>query len=401
LKKIDEKNQLKEIAEQLEIVDVLESDVSSISGGELQRVAIAATVLKKANLYVFDEPTSYLDVKQRVKVSSFIKELADEGTAVLVVEHDLIILDSMTDLVHIMYGKAGCYGVVSQPKVTRAAINTYLSGYLKDENVRFREKPIRFFARPAVKLKEKAEIVSWSNVEKRLGSFKLEAKQGSLHKQVTGVLGANGTGKTTFVKILAGAIKQDKGQVNEKIRVSYKPQYLTSDSDEAVASFLKEAVQKFETQLVRPLEIKQLMTKRLSELSGGELQRVVIASCLSKEADLFLLDEPSAYLDVEQRLIVSKIIRERIEAAEKGALVVDHDTLFIDYLSEALMVFSGKPAKHGVVNGPFSMEEGMNNFLKELGITMRRDPESKRPRINKPGSRMDRKQKDEGKLYYQ
>ncbi len=400
LERADEKGELKEIAEALELKDVLESDISLISSGELQRVAIAATVLKKANLYVFDEPTSYLDVKQRVNVSRFIKQLAGEETAVLVVEHDLIILDHMTDLVHIMYGKEGCYGVVSQPKVTRAAINTYLGGYLKEENIRFRDKPIAFAERPAGKLKPGAEIVSWTELEKRLDSFVLEARPGSLHKQVTGVLGANGIGKTTFVKMLAGVISPDKGELTKKVSVSYKPQYLSTGSDELVASFLKEAIQKFEVQLIRPLDLKRLLTKNLSQLSGGELQRVAIASCLSKDADLFLLDEPSAYLDVEQRLAVSKIIRERIEQGGKSAIVVDHDILFIDYLSESLMVLLGKPARHGSVNGPFHMEQGMNMFLSELDITMRRDKESKRPRINKEGSQMDRKQKEEGKRYY-
>lgn len=81
-------------------------------------------------------------------------------------------------------------------------------------------------------------------------------------------------------------------------------------------------------------------------------------------------------------------------------MVVDHDILFADYLSEQLIVFDGEPAVKGNVNGPFDMEEGMNMFLKDLGITFRRDPESLRPRANKPGSVMDRKQKDENKLYY-
>ncbi|GAF82752.1 unnamed protein product, partial [marine sediment metagenome] len=151
LKKVDEKKQLDKIAKQLEIENILDNNIKDISGGELQRVAIAATVLKKANLYIFDEPTSYLDIKQRIKVSKFIKSLADENTAVLIVEHDLIILDYMADLVHIMYGKEACYGVVSQPRTTRTAINVYLSGYLKEENMRFRNYPIKFEKRALIK----------------------------------------------------------------------------------------------------------------------------------------------------------------------------------------------------------------------------------------------------------
>ena len=142
------------------------------------------------------------------------------------------------------------------------------------------------------------------------------------------------------------------------------------------------------------------MTKKLNELSGGELQRVAIALCLSKDADLFLLDEPSAYLDVEQRLLISKIIFDLMEHSGKSALVVDHDLLFIDYLSQRLIVFDGKPAVRGNTKGPFTMEDGMNLFLEDLNITMRRDKESKRPRVNKEDSVKDREQKEKGKLYY-
>ena len=401
LKKVDEKKKLSEIADTLDLNDFLQTDISNISGGELQRVAIAATVLKNANLYIFDEPTSYLDIKQRIKISKFIKNLADENTAVVVVEHDLIILDYMADLVNIMYGEKGAYGIVSLPKATKTGMNTFLEGYLKDDNVRFRDSRITFVPRQHAKEKEKPVMVEWDFLQKSLGEFMLSTEEGKIRaRNVCGVLGENGIGKTTFVKILAGVLEQDRGEIKGKVRVSYKPQYLQSDSDELVASFLHEAIQKFDVQLVKPLSLKDLFTKKLSELSGGELQKVAIAKCLSQEADLYLLDEPSAYLDVEQRLLVSKIMRDIIELGHKSCLVVDHDILFVDYLSDELVVFEGKPAKHGIVKGPFPMQEGMNLFLESLKITMRRDLESHRPRINKPESQMDRKQKSEGRLYY-
>ena len=400
LKNVDEQDKLDEIAEKLELDKVLDNEIDKISGGELQRVAIAAAVLKKANLYIFDEPTSYLDIKQRIKISKFIKSLANEETAVMVVEHDLVILDYMTDLVHLMYGDAGCYGIVSLPKTTKAGINIYLSGYLKEENIRFRDKKIQFLAKPPVLKKVRNTLISWNGVEKKLGKFMLFARKGELHNNsVVGVLGENAIGKTSFVRILAGVTKPDKGKLNDNVKVSYKPQYLKT-SEQPVAVVLNDAIRKFKAQLISPLQIEPLIDKKLTELSGGELQRVAIANCLSKEADLYLLDEPSAYLDVEQRLIVSKVVRDMMMAKESTAMVVDHDLLFADYLSEYLIVFDGEPAQSGNVNGPFEMEKGMNLFLRDLGITFRRDHETKRPRANKPGSVMDRKQKAEDKLYY-
>ena len=400
LKKIDEKNKLDEIAKELEIEDILDNNIEKISGGELQRVAIAATVLKKANLYIFDEPTSYLDIKQRINVSKFIRNLSNENTSVMVVEHDLIIFDYMSDLAHIMYGSENVYGSVSGLKPVKNSINVYLGGYLKEENIRFRDKKVKFEARKPFSKKKGEELISWSGLGKKLGKFLLETESGSINKgEVIGVLGENGIGKTTFVKILANVIKKDKGQLSSNVKVSYKPQYLES-SGELVMVVLQDAIKKYTNQVINPLNLKSLFEKKLNELSGGELQKVAIAYCLGNDSDLFLLDEPSAYLDVEQRLIVSKVIRDFAELQNKSALVVDHDLLFLDYLSDKLMVFDGMPAKNGIVKGPFAMEEGMNMFLEKLQITLRRDKENLMARVNKLDSKLDREQKGKGKFYY-
>lgn len=402
LKKVDEKGVAENVITELDLRHLLQHNIATLSGGELQRVAIAATVLKKANVYLFDEPTSYLDIKQRMRVAKFLKSIADEKTAVLVIEHDLIILDYMTDLVQIMYGEAGAYGIVSQPKATRVGINTYLSGYLKEENMKFRDHGITFETKTHKDLRKAIPLTSWQGLKKQLDKFSFVADDGRIVKgAVVGVLGENGIGKTSFVKILAGVLQQDAGEIQEKVRVSYKPQYLSSDSEELVMNVLQHAIQKYELQLIRPLELKDLYLKKLSMLSGGELQRVAIAHCLSQEADLYLLDEPSAYLDIEQRLQVSKVIRNLMELRGTSALVVDHDLLFLDYVSGQLMVFDGQPALSGVAHGPFEMAQGMNRFLQDLNVTLRRDMESKMPRINKVDSQLDRKQKEEGKWYYQ
>jgi ATP-binding cassette subfamily E protein 1 len=397
LKKTDEKKELDKVAEVLELKAFLDHDISKISGGELQRVAIAACVLKKADVYFFDEPTGYLDVKQRLKISSFIRSLADEKTGVIVVEHDLIILDYMADLIHLMYGKPSAYGVVSQPKAAKAGINTYLSGFLKEENVRFRNHTIKFEARPPIDIKRLHLLTEWEDFKHKLGSFTLEASKGSIFKHdLVGILGENGIGKTTFVRILAGEIK---GHELKGLKVSYKPQYL-EPNDDLVLNFIQEAIMKYEVQLIRPLELKEVFMRKLTELSGGELQRVMIAKCLSQDSDLILMDEPSAYLDIEQRLRLGKIMRDMLNITGRSALIVDHDLLFVDTISDRLIVFDGKPAVHGIVKGPFPMEEGMNHFLQNINLTFRRDEESKRPRINKPDSQKDQEQKRSGKLYY-
>jgi ATP-binding cassette subfamily E protein 1 len=197
---------------------------------------------------------------------------------------------------------------------------------------------------------------------------------------------------------LAGVIKT-KEEEELKLKVAYKPQYL-EPSDELVMSALHRAITHYNIQIIRPLNLQDLFQRKLNELSGGELQRVAIAHCLSQDADIYLMDEPSAYLDVEQRLIVSKVIKDVMFTNGKSAMIVDHDLLFIDYLSDKLLVFDGEPAKLGIANSPMSMASGMNKFLSDLNITFRRDEENFRPRINKEDSQKDREQKNSGNLYY-
>ena len=399
--KSDQKNLFNKIVEELDLNQILDNDISKISGGELQRVAIAATALKEANLYVFDEPSSFLDIKQRISISKFIRSMANENTAVIVVEHDLIILDYMTDIIQIMYGSEGVFGALSLPRPTRTAMNVYLDGYIKEENIRFRDHKISFQESTIVREPSRDLLSSWENVEKKLGKFKLTSEIGKINRrEVIGVLGENGIGKTSFVKLLAKVDNPDKGYINEDIKVSYKPQHIQTDSEVLVINVLANTFKNFDVQLVRPLNLVDLMYKRICDLSGGELQRVAIANCLSQDAKLFLLDEPSAFLDVEQRLKVAKVIVDFMEQSGKSAIVVDHDLLFIDYLSQKLMVFDGVPAIEGCAKGPFEMKEGMNLFLNELGITLRRDEESHRPRINKLDSVKDKEQKNSGKYYY-
>ena len=400
LKKVAEKKEFIKIAEQFDLKGILGNDVNKLSGGELQRVAIAATFLKKANFYVFDEPTSYLDIKQRLLVSKAIKELAKEDVAVMVIEHDLLILDHMTDLVQIMYGKQTAWGTVSQPRTTRVGINVYLEGYMKEENIRFRDKAIKFYAKPPAEAHKKHVLNSWQNMEKTLGKFNLSANPGNVNlNEIIGLVGENGIGKTTFVKLIGGELKPDSGHSIGNSRISYKPQYLVPNT-ELVSDFLEEVIRKHKTEVIDPLGLEPLFTSKLNELSGGELQKVMIAKALGAEAELILLDEPSAYLDVETRLIVSKVVKEIVEKYDKSCIVVDHDLLFIDYLSDRIIVCEGKPAQYGMIEGPFTMEDGMNRFLNNLRITIRRDLESNRPRINKPDSQMERQQLSEGKLYY-
>ncbi len=408
LKKADERGEMASITKALDLDHLLDRELGQLSGGELQRTAIAATLGREADVYFIDEPSSYLDINQRLKIAREIRRLADEAQkAVVVIEHDLAVLDFLADNVHIMYGTMGAYGVIALPRTVRGAINVYLQGMLREENVRFRDTKIEFTLHPPRHEWQGDPIVRFPALKKRMGEFHLETGAGDIKQgEVVGVVGPNGIGKTTFVKLLAGVEKPDEGVVEAGIKVAYKPQYVKSDMDETVQNlFFTKLGAKYESSFFRhevhgPLDLARLENKVVSSLSGGELQRVAIALCLAQDADLYLLDEPSAYLDVDQRMVAARVIRRSMEAGGKSALVVDHDVYFLDIIADSMMVFNGEPGSRGYGVGPFGLREGMNRFLKNVDVTFRRDKETLRPRVNKPGSRLDREQRASGEHYY-
>jgi ATP-binding cassette subfamily E protein 1 len=154
------------------------------------------------------------------------------------------------------------------------------------------------------------------------------------------------------------------------------------------------------SEIKRKLEIEDLLDKKVKELSGGELQRLSIALALAQECDLRLIDEPSAFLDVEQRLEAAELIKRASEASATPCFVVDHDLLFVDAVSDKVLLFTGVAGKHGAAGAPLGQREGMHDFLREMGVTFRRDPQTGRPRANKEGSVADREQKESGNYYY-
>jgi len=404
LEKADERGKLDRIIRDLELENTVDREIEEISGGELQRVAIAAAILRERDIYILDEPSSYLDVRQRLMVAGIIRDLAKEKR-VLVVEHDLIVLDYLADYISMMYGKVGSYGIVSHPRTVRQGINVYLGGYLKAENIRFRDEAMKFEVRPPSQAWESEPLLKFTDIRKTYEHFELKVKGGEINEgEVLGILGPNATGKTTFVKVLAGVIEPEKGEIDTDVKVSYKPQYIKTESRKTVLEILAEAVDLsssfFQSEISKPLDMEELFNRPIDELSGGEFQRVAIASCLAREAGVYLLDEPSAYLDVEQRLNTAKMIRRVMEKRKTTGIIVDHDILFIDYISDRLMVFVGEPGVRGASTAILDMREGMNAFLKDVNVTFRRDPETGRPRANKSESRKDREQKSKGEYYY-
>lgn len=410
LDKKNETGQLEHFCELLELTPAVRSrNIDELSGGELQRFAIALLCIQKADVYMFDEPSSYLDVKQRLKAAEAIRSLVTPKNYVIVVEHDLSVLDYLSDFTCCLYGKPSVYGVVTMPFSVREGINIFLDGFVPTENLRFRDTELVFKVSESAQEEIKRMChYEYPRMAKAMGSFDLAIDPGTFtDSEIIVMLGENGTGKTTFIKILAGGLKPDAGDSElPSLNVSYKPQKISPKSQKTVKELLMEKIfemyrhPQFQTDVLKPLEIERIQDQLVTELSGGELQRVALVLCLGKPADVYLIDEPSAYLDSEQRLIAAKVIKRFLLHSKKTGFIVEHDFIMATYLADRVIVFEGDPGIKAKANSPQSLLTGMNKFLDMLNITFRRDPNNYRPRINKLNSLKDVDQKRSGNFFF-
>src|SRR5437879_8263257 len=316
LEKYDERNKVHELVQELGLQNSLETKLPDLSGGELQRIAVAVSASREADFYFFDEPSSYNDVFQRIGVAKVIQGLAKLGKSVMVVEHDLTLLDYLSDFIEIIYGEPAAYGIVANILSTKVGINVFLDGYLPNENVRFRDTAFRFDASTSTdEFVTTENIIEYQEIEKKYPTFSVSIEAGKVRKsEVLGIVGANALGKTTMMKIIAGVERPDSGTIESKVRIAYKPQYLSNDYDVEVIALLEKANgggiedTSEEEKNIHPMKIKKLYNKSVKNLSGGELQKVAIATCLLQKVDLYALDESSAFLYVEDRISIAMLI---------------------------------------------------------------------------------------------
>ncbi|KAM4603577.1 ATP-binding cassette sub-family E member 1-like [Polymixia lowei] len=397
------------VCEQLDLTHLRDRNVEDLSGGELQRFACAVVCIQRADVFMFDEPSSYLDVKQRLKAATTIRSLITPDRYIIVVEHDLSVLDYLSDFICCLYGVPGAYGVVTMPFSVREGINIFLGGYVPTENMRFRETSLVFKVAETASEEEVKKMCRYQypNMKKAMGDFSLEILEGEFtDSEIMVMLGENGTGKTTFIRMLAGHLKPDEEADVPILNVSYKPQKISPKFKGSVRSLLHDKIRdaythpQFVTDVMKPMQIDSIIDQDVQNLSGGELQRVALALCLGKPADVYLIDEPSAYLDSEQRLMAARVIKRFILHAKKTAFVVEHDFIVATYLADRVIVFDGIPSRSTIANTPQTLLAGMNKFLSQLEITFRRDPNNFRPRINKLNSIKDVEQKKSGNYFF-
>lgn len=411
LDKFSNAKNYKHIVDYLNLYELFDNKADVLSGGELQRVICAITLMKEANVYVFDEPSNYLDIEYRIKIANLIKELSSTDNYIFVVDHDLSILDFVTDYVHIMYGEPGCYGVISTLASTLDGINMYFDGYIPADNIRFRTEPYKLTEvknnNDDNQLSNNIGYVSYEDNTIEFDNFKLFVKGNTFNYETNMIiiLGRNGTGKSTYLNYLKDTLG---------FNISFKPQMnnllLKYDNiEELLYNEIKDSMLSpmFVSDVINMLGINKIMNKKVTKLSGGELQRLSLTLCLGKNADIYLLDEPSASLDVEYRFNTTKVIKRFMLHNKKIGFIVEHDILMAITLakeqSSRVLVFEEVKKENGIrycqTSELMDFENGINKFLGNIDTTFRTDKVNHRPKINKLNSVMDNEQKASNKYF--
>lgn len=382
----------------------IDSD-DQISGGEMQMKAIKQTIATEADMYIFDEPSNFLDVKQRLHAADLISSLKKENKFVLVIDHDLNFMDYCCDYISLMFGKPACYGIISNRAFPSAeAINYYLNGYLPNENIKFRKESFSYNRSlqgdlSGVEIPEsKSDLMYPAMKIQNNKNFKLITTEGKIpiNCSITVILGENGVGKTTFIKNL-----KDHIGVSISVKNQY-PKFGLIKEKQTVKSFLEKYAARtftdeiFKIDVVKAFGIEMLMNKYVNHLSGGEQQRLAIITCLAQDRELYILDEPSALLDIQQRINFTKAIKRFILHNQKAAIIIEHDismALAIGKELHSQMIVFEKKEKECVSSGIMTVKDAMNKFLEILDITFRLDQKYKTHRTNKKNSVKDTEQR--------
>lgn len=374
--------------------------VSTLSGGQKTRVALGKLLLQKPDLIILDEPTNHLDMNS---ISWLETYLLNYKGAVLIVSHDRYFLDRIaTKVIEIDQSKATTFSgnysayAVKKEQLRIAAMNAYLNQQREIkhqeeviEKLRSfnREKSIKR-AESRVKMLEKIEVLekpteantdmkltltpykqsgndvlSVENLSKSFGNLRLfenvrfEIKRG----EHVAIIGDNGTGKTTLLKILNNLLPADKGtfKLGTNVEIGYYDQeHHVLHSEKTLFDEISDEYPYLTNTEIRNVLAAFLFTgddvfKRISDLSGGEKGRVSLAKLMLGNANFLILDEPTNHLDIMSK----EILEDALNNYEGTVLYVSHDRYFINRTAHRILELTGERFVNYIGNYDYYLEK--------------------------------------------
>lgn len=386
--------------------------VNTLSGGQKTRIALGKLLLSKPDIILLDEPTNHLDLISIAWLETF---LLNYNGAVIVVAHDRYFLDKVVSkVVELDNSKCqsfeGNYSDYAQKKsmLQNAMLKQYLN---QQQEIKHQEEVIaklRSFNREkSIKRAESREkmLDKIERVEKPMEHsemhFHLEPRiiSGNDVLSVTGlaksyehltlfenlnfgikrgekvaIIGNNGTGKTTILKIINGQVNSDAGEIKlgSKVMVGYYDQeHQVLDPDKTLFEELQDAYPHLDNTTVRNILAAFLFTeddvyKRIKDISGGERGRVSLAKLMLSEANLLILDEPTNHLDITSK----EILENAINHYSGTVLYVSHDRYFINKTATRIMDLTEKTLLNYIGNYDYYLEKKPEVEAAYLGRTV-------------------------------
>lgn len=380
----DYERRAKQILSQLKIRDFTQQ-VKHLSGGQLKRVALANVLITEPDLLIMDEPTNHLDLE----MTEWLEEYLNRGKlSLLMVTHDRYFLDRVcSEIIEIdnkqLYSYSGNYSyylekrqeriVATNAEIARAN-NLYRTELewmrrmpqARGHKARYREEAFYELEKVAkqrtynqqVKLDVKAAYIGSKIFEaehlcKRFGDLKILDDFSYIFSRYEkmGIVGNNGTGKSTFIKILMGLQKPDSGtlEIGETVRFGYYSQDgLQFDEQMKVIDVVQDIAEVIELGDGRRLTASQFLQHFLFtpetqhsyvyKLSGGERRRLYLCTVLMRNPNFLVLDEPTNDLDI----VTLQVLEEYLKNFKGCVIVVSHDRYFMDKVVDHLLVFKGQ-----------------------------------------------------------
>ena len=381
----DYETRAKQILSQLKI-EAYDQKVSTLSGGQLKRVALANVLITEPDLLILDEPTNHLDLEMIEWLEGYLKR---SKLSLLMVTHDRYFLDRVCSVIlelddHTLYAYKGNYSYYLQKRQERidasnAEVARANNLYRKEldwmrrmpcargHKARYREESFyelekvakRKVAEQQVALEVKSsyigsKIFEADYISKSYGPDKVILKDffyNFSRYEKMGVVGNNGTGKSTFIKILLGLVKPDSGRVvvGETVRFGYYSQEgLAFDEQMKVIDVVRGIAEYIDLGGGRHLSAMQFLQhfmfspkdqqNYVYKLSGGERRRLYLCTVLMRNPNFLVLDEPTNDLDI----VTLQVLEEYLRSFKGCVIVVSHDRYFMDKVVDHLLVFQGQ-----------------------------------------------------------